>query len=227
MSEEVRAEQIGYYRQRAAEYDATAYGPRYLAQARIADLVHRLDLAGDVLELAAGTGMWTEALARSAGSVTALDAAPEALEITRRRLRGRAVEFIRADVFDWEPPRRFDAVFFAFWLSHVPGEMFAPFWSLVQRCLTGAGRVAFVDEQPAGQAHEVYVEGAPETAVRRLGDGSVHRIVKVLRGAGEIEGDLARLGWSARVRPVGEDWLLGEAHRAAGPPGPDRPARPA
>jgi hypothetical protein len=30
------------------------------------------------------------------------------------------VEFIEADVFAWEPPRRYDTVLFAFWLTHVP-----------------------------------------------------------------------------------------------------------
>ncbi len=37
------------------------------------------------------------------------------------------------------PDRRYDAVFFAFWLSHVPLERFASFWSTVADCLTSNG----------------------------------------------------------------------------------------
>jgi hypothetical protein len=28
----------------------------------------------------------------------------------------------------WRPDRRYDVVFFGFWLSHVPLERFAAFW---------------------------------------------------------------------------------------------------
>jgi ubiquinone/menaquinone biosynthesis C-methylase UbiE len=34
-------------------------------------------LSGNVLEIASGTGIWTEELLRSAASVTALDSSPE------------------------------------------------------------------------------------------------------------------------------------------------------
>jgi hypothetical protein len=48
---------------------------------------------------------------RAARTVTAVDAAPEMIELARRRLRGQEVEFVVADVFEWLPPRRFDTVF--------------------------------------------------------------------------------------------------------------------
>jgi hypothetical protein len=32
------------------------------------------------------------------------------------------VRFICADLFAWSPERRYDVVFFGFWLSHVPLE---------------------------------------------------------------------------------------------------------
>jgi demethylmenaquinone methyltransferase/2-methoxy-6-polyprenyl-1,4-benzoquinol methylase len=214
VSDAGRADQIGYYRRRAAEYDSTAYGQVHDAKARIADLVGQLNPTGDVLEIASGTGAWTEALAGFARSVTAIDAAPEMVELARGRLRGRRVELLCADVFNWTPPRRFDTVFFAFWLSHVPSPMFAPFWSLVGSCLAESGRVVFVDEQVGEAVKETCVAGSPELVVRRLRDGSVHRVVKVFRGARDIEHAVARLGWCATVRPAGFDWLIGEAQPA-------------
>ncbi|MFC6870182.1 hypothetical protein [Haloechinothrix salitolerans] len=46
----------------------------------------------------------------------------------------------------WQPDRRYDVVFFEFWLSHVPAERFASFWSLVADCLVSDERVLFVDD---------------------------------------------------------------------------------
>jgi hypothetical protein len=37
------------------------------------------------------------------------------------------VRFVAADLFTWTPDRRYDVVFFGFWLSHVPAERFASF----------------------------------------------------------------------------------------------------
>jgi SAM-dependent methyltransferase len=203
--------QIAYYGRGAADYDATAYGDPVELEARIGALVDRARPTGDVLEIAPGTGLWTERLTRLARTVTVVDAAPEMIEQARQRLRGRDIEFVLADVFDWVPHRRFDTVFFAFWLSHVPSVTFAPFWSLIGNWLADDGRVVFVDEQVGEAAREVYLADSSEIVRRRLTDGSFHQIVKVFRSPADIEGALGRLGWRASVRPDGADWLLGEA----------------
>ena len=121
------AEQVAYYRAHAPDYDVAYLGRDWDR------CIEELPIAGDVLELACGTGHGTPLLAARARSVTALDAAPEALALARRRVQGPPVEFIEADVFAWEPSRRFDTVFFAFWLTHVPPTRFAAFWSMVGR----------------------------------------------------------------------------------------------
>jgi SAM-dependent methyltransferase len=79
-------EQVAYYRRRAAEYDATSYGDLASANTRIAALVDQLHPAGDVLEIACGTGMWTQHLAAYARAVTAIDAAPEMIALARQRV---------------------------------------------------------------------------------------------------------------------------------------------
>ena len=64
MNDEVLADQVEYYRRRAGEYDVTAYGDVPAVRVRIARLVAEMRPAGSVLEIACGTGLWTEALAR-------------------------------------------------------------------------------------------------------------------------------------------------------------------
>lgn len=72
MTDEVLASQAAYYRRRAGEYDATAYGDVESARARIGRLVAEMQPTGSVLEIACGTGLWTEALAGLAETVTAI-----------------------------------------------------------------------------------------------------------------------------------------------------------
>jgi demethylmenaquinone methyltransferase/2-methoxy-6-polyprenyl-1,4-benzoquinol methylase len=52
--------------------------------------------------------------------ITAVDAAPEMLEINAWKVANTRVCYQCADLFTWEPDRQYDLVFCAFWLSHVP-----------------------------------------------------------------------------------------------------------
>jgi SAM-dependent methyltransferase len=117
------AEQKRYYAERAPEYDDWWYRhgryelePDVLARWRadIAEVEAGLEAfgsAGTVLELAAGTGIWTRKLLRLAERVVAVDANAETLA-----LNTSDAELVRADVFEWRPAEHFDLVFFSFWL---------------------------------------------------------------------------------------------------------------
>jgi SAM-dependent methyltransferase len=204
------AEQIAYYRARAPDYDDAYLGKDWDR------CIDELPITGDVLEVACGTGHWTPLLAARARSVTAVDAAPEVLALARRRVRGLPVEFIQADVFAWQPPRRYDTVFFAFWLTHVPPARFAAFWSTVGTALAPGGRACFIDSSSRERAGEDVVADQATPAVwRQLGDGSEHRVVKVFYTPDELTARLAELGWSAEVRETSTPLLVGTARRAS------------
>jgi len=204
------AEQVTYYRAHAPDYDVAYLGK---------DWDHSIDelpITGDVLELACGTGHWTRLLAARGRSVTAVDAAPEMLALARQRAKGLPVEFIQADVLAWQPPRRFDTVFFAFWLTHVPPVRFAAFWWMVAMALAPGGRVCFVDDSDQARAGERFVSDQATPAVwRRLGDGSERRVVKVYYRPGALAARLAELGWSAEVHETSTPLLVGTARRTS------------
>jgi SAM-dependent methyltransferase len=183
----VLEEQKRYYAERAPEYDDWWFrrGPFALdadRQARWDADVAEAEAAlaafrpeGDVLELAAGTGLWTRQLARTASRLVAVDANEETLAINRARVEG-AVEYVVADVFAWEPNERFDLCFFSFWLSHVPEERFGEFWRLVRAALRPGGRVFLVDSG-GGEGAKRGAE-APQHESRVLQDGRAFTIVK-------------------------------------------------
>jgi demethylmenaquinone methyltransferase/2-methoxy-6-polyprenyl-1,4-benzoquinol methylase len=214
VTDEVLADQVGYYRRRASEYDVTAYGDVAVARARIVRLVAEMQPTGKVLEIACGTGLWTEALVGLADTVTAIDAAPEVIEIARARVRSAKATFEVADVFSWTTSTRFDVVFFSAWLSHVPMSRFEQFWQLLRRLLVAGGRVLFIDEHVDVRAKESYVAGQNEIVERRLRDGEPFRVVKNFVDPERLEGRLRGMGWDCKVRRDDSDWICGEARRA-------------
>ena len=212
--DEVLTDQVGYYRHRATEYDATAYGNVAAARTRIARLVAQMRPSGRALEIACGTGLWTEALADVADTVVAIDAAPEAVAIARDRVTSGNVRFEVADVFLWTTDDRFDVIFFSAWLSHVPMSRFEQFWLMLRRLLAGDGRVLFIDEHVDVREKEAYIPGMDEIVERRLSDGRAFRVVKNFIDPEAMQDRLREMGWVCEIRRDGSDWVCGEARPA-------------
>jgi SAM-dependent methyltransferase len=220
--------QLAYYRARAGEYDEWFFrqgrhdrGPEYNRRwfSEVDRVRRELDgfrPRGDVLELACGTGLWTSELARHADSITAVDASPEVLDINRSRLGDdhpeMPVRHVRADLFDWRPERRYDAVFFGFWLSHVPPDRFAAFWDLVRSALRKGGRVFFVDSLRTETWADKKRHGRDprgHTTLRHLNDGRQFRIVKIFYDPVELAARLDEMGWNVSVRATENHLLYG------------------
>ncbi|HEV2071272.1 MAG TPA: class I SAM-dependent methyltransferase [Acidimicrobiales bacterium] len=190
-------EQLAYYRAVADEYeDHTIDVP---GQGELLSAIDSFRPGGDVLELACGTGIWTQRLLRSATTVTAVDGAPEMLARARSRVSPAAsVRFLEADLFSWKADRRYDAVFFGFWISHVPEDKFTSFWTMVAEALKPGGHVFFFDDNYRPQVE--LVEGSRSPIVqRKLNDGTPFRVVKVAYEPADLEQRLQDLQWNVRV----------------------------
>lgn len=218
-------EMIAYYRARASEYDewwerrgrynrGERWNARWFAeQDEVRQALDDFCPAGRVLELAAGTGIWTRELVRHADEVTAVDASPEVLALNRARIGNGQVRYVEHDLFTWEPDGLYDAVFFGFWLSHVPRRRFAAFWDLVVRSLAPRGRIFFVDSRDYDVADRTSVP-AEDLTTRQLNDGREFTIVKRFYGARELESALQPLGIRAAVRTTPSFFVYGSAHPA-------------
>jgi ubiquinone/menaquinone biosynthesis C-methylase UbiE len=224
--ERLLAEQAHYYRERAGEYDdwwfrrgRYDHGPEPNARwfsdvAKAHAALEHFKPTGDVVELACGTGLWTERLLGDVTSVTAIDGSPEMLELCRTRVADPRVRYVQADLFAWEPERTHDACFFSFWLSHVPEERFQEFWAKVRRAVRPEGRVFFIDSLRHDLASAVDHElPEPENPVmlRRLADGRGYHIVKRFYEPQALQQRLAALGWNAQVQTTGEFFIYGQA----------------
>ena len=224
---ELLDEQIAYYRARVPEFDEwyerkgfSDFGARWNAVwfDELAAMVAEIDAFGPrgrVLELACGTGWWTKELARHSSEVTAVDASSEALEVARTR--APAARFVQADLFDWEPDGRYDVIFFAFWLSHVPADRFDRLWRTLDVALAPNGRVFFIDNlgrplpDVRGETRFWQRELRPDgVVVRTLNDGRKFRIVKHYYAPDELEARLSEMGWDVRVRNT--EWFFYYGH---------------
>ena len=152
---------------------------------------------GRILELAGGTGIWSEKLLPFTRELTVVDGSPESLRRNRARLGSAAVRYIEADLFAWQPEQRFDIVFFSFWLSHVPDSLFGEFWRLVESCLGPAGRVFFIDSvrQQTSTSVDQSVPSSGEFMARKLNDGRAFRVFKTYYDPDGLEQRLGGLGY--------------------------------
>jgi SAM-dependent methyltransferase len=208
----ILAEQVAYYRARAQEYDETWHG------GHDPELIAALDAAeprGRVLELACGTGAWTQSLVRHpVDSILAVDAAPEMLGIHAERVPDPRITRLRADLFRWQPPDRFDFVTFAAWLSHVPPARFASFWAMVASALADDGRVFLIDQDVRGMTLERPSDDPDyPTVTRPLPDGSTMTAVKVYHRPEALAATLTELGWRVRWGLVHHGLFWAEATR--------------
>jgi 2-polyprenyl-3-methyl-5-hydroxy-6-metoxy-1,4-benzoquinol methylase len=226
MSNNILQEQINYYRDRAAEYDqwffrqgrydrGEAHRQQWFAEiAEVESALFGTKPAGNILELACGTGLWTQHLAPLATHLTALDAAPEVIELNQNRIQSKYVKYLVADLFNWTPTQKFDFVFFGFWLSHVPMDRFTDFWQMVRLALKPTGQVFFVDSlfdrtSPAINHAELHQQGYAE---RKLNDGRVYQVVKIFHEPIQLEQSLQDLGWSSDLHSTSNHFIYGSVY---------------
>jgi demethylmenaquinone methyltransferase/2-methoxy-6-polyprenyl-1,4-benzoquinol methylase len=217
--QQIISEMQTYYRDRAGEYDEWWFrkgrydrGPESNAEwfAEMAEVQGAFDAAGfsgEVLELAPGTGNWTERLARSAAHVTALDASPEMIALNTARLTAQGladkVAFHQTDLFAWQPQLAYDGFFFGFWLSHVPAERLDDFLEQVAAALRPGGMLGIIDsrrEQSSTAPDQPLAPAGEDIMTRRLNDGRAYQIVKRYFAPEELAALLARHDIDADVR---------------------------
>jgi 2-polyprenyl-3-methyl-5-hydroxy-6-metoxy-1,4-benzoquinol methylase len=230
MKPDILHEQVQYYRERASEYDEWWFrqgrydrGPDHRQQwfsevSEIETALRDTEPSGDILELACGTGLWTQHLIPFATRLSAIDASPEVIALNQQRIGSASVEYVEyivADLFNWTPTQQFDFIFFGFWLSHVPMEQFESFWKTVSDALKPNGRAFFVDslltQDSTARNHAALTQqGYSE---RKLNDGRTYRVVKIFHEPTQLQEALQNLGWMGHVHSTENYFLHGLVYR--------------
>ncbi len=223
--------QIEYYRARAPEYDDWFYrrgafdlGEAHTSQwqreaQQIRDQLRSVSHTSHILEMAPGTGIWTAELIQIGERVTALDASPEMIHINRAKLASERVDYQLVDLFDYEPARQYDMVFFGFWLSHVPADKLRQFLAAVQAALKPGGRLFFLDSQAVDQArsHTGSANLGADRQRRLLNDGREFDIVKIYYDPPELTATLRAHGFDITVQATDNFFIYADGRKLPGP----------
>ena len=203
-----------YYAARAREYEQIYDKPERQADlARLREVIPRYFAARDVLEIACGTGYWTQFIAPVARTITATDINPETLAIAQSKpFPSGRVRFDVADINALGPGyRNFTGAFAGFWWSHVPRAGLRAFIESLHKALSPGAVVVVLDNR--------YVEGSSTPIshvdaegnsyqLRRLANGSQHTILKNFPTEAELVSEVDPYGRAIEYTGLDYYWLL-------------------
>jgi len=200
-----------YYARRAQEYERIYEKPERQQDLRtLRSVVEQTFRGKHVLEIAGGTGYWTEVLTRSAASVTAVDINNEVLDIARAK--SLKATFHRADVYALPNfQHTFDAGLAAFWWSHVPKTRLRSFLTDFHHAFAPGATIMFIDN--------IYVEGSSTPIsrtdadgntyqTRKLDDGSTHEVLKNFPTAEDLRHASGGLAHGLYIEYLTHYWLM-------------------
>jgi demethylmenaquinone methyltransferase/2-methoxy-6-polyprenyl-1,4-benzoquinol methylase len=207
---------VEYYDKRAPEFDRIyAIPERQQDLAKLKGLVRGLFAGHDVLDVACGTGYWTEVISQSAKSVTGIDINATPMEAARTRNYGCPVSFQIGDAFSPQLDGKFTAAFASGWWSHIPKSELKSFLQKLHQALQPHALVAFCDN--------MFVEGLGGPAStpisrrdsegntwqkRKISSGETFEIIKNFPTKDEVERLLPDVALDIRWIPLQYFWLL-------------------
>jgi SAM-dependent methyltransferase len=203
-----------YYARRAAEYERIYHKPERQAELALLKQLVGDHLAGRrVLEIACGTGYWTEVIAPRARSVTATDVNEEVLSVARtKRFPPGRVQFLRADAYaPASIPGEFDAVYAGFWWSHIARTRLADFLAAWHARLPRSTRILFIDNNyVAGSSTPIAHadENGNSYQLRRLDTGETFEVLKNFPTEAELRAAVAPFAAGIDVRLFQYYWAL-------------------
>jgi 2-polyprenyl-3-methyl-5-hydroxy-6-metoxy-1,4-benzoquinol methylase len=170
---------VTYYKHRAAEYEKIYDKPERQADLQqAATILQSLFLNKSVLEIACGTGYWTEKIAETAMSICATDINESVIDIARNKYYKNTVQFEVADVYKIIPDKNYDSVFGGFIWSHILLEDLDTFIETVKGLVGPGGTIVFMDNH--------YVEGSNHLITKTDEQGNTYQTRKLENGTSHL-----------------------------------------
>jgi SAM-dependent methyltransferase len=212
---------IEYYQKRAAEYDRIYLRDDPARQSELAALyaLSQRTLDGrDVLDLACGTGFWTQVVSGTSKSILGIDINPATLAVAAQKKYLCPVRFIRADMFNLPiGSGGGDGILATFVLSHVRRQDIPRLADIVRHLFPPHSPVFLCDNNPVTEVSPGFIwddEHINTYKQRRLENGEQYTILKnyfrreeldtVLAPWGQIETIIYRTYYWAAVVTTGE-----------------------
>lgn len=203
-----------YYAQRAAHYEEIyQYPERQTELAEITLQLQHLLKDKTVLEVACGTGYWTERYAAQARQVLAIDISDAMLAVAKAKQENEKVSYQLADAFALSQFAQtgFNACVAGFWWSHVKRSEQSAFLTGIRNvCGSGAVLVMFDNCYVEGQSTPIARTDSEGNTyqIRRLPDDSRHEILKNFPSDSTLRKKLAQHAQNIRIARGTYYWTL-------------------
>ena len=162
-----------YYAKRASEYEEIYLKPERQECIKESEiLLKKYFYQKNILEIACGTGFWTEKISEVSSKITAVDFNEEVLEIAKNKKYGCEVDFVQDDAYKPDKiTQKYDSLFAGFWFSHIPKSRIKDFFETVHGKLDSKSLVVFMDN--------LFVEGSSTPISRFDKEGNSYQIRKL------------------------------------------------
>lgn len=174
---------VSYYKDRAEEYEKIYSKPERQEDLKsAATILQEIFADKQVLEIACGTGYWTEKIAVTATSIFATDINESVIEIAKKKdFSTKQVSFGIADIYNFSGNNKFESLFGGFIWSHILLQDLDKFLSTVNSLVSPGSTVVFMDNNfVEGSNHPITERDAHGNSfqTRKLEDNTTHLVLK-------------------------------------------------
>jgi 2-polyprenyl-3-methyl-5-hydroxy-6-metoxy-1,4-benzoquinol methylase len=204
---------ILYYKERAKEYEQVYLKPERQEDIRNTTIILQEQFSGKtVLEIACGTGFWTERISQTAAAVLATDINETVIEVAKQKKYVNApVTFERADIFNFCSENKYEALFGGFIWSHIPLQRMDQFLRILNSFTSPDGTIVLMDNNfvKGSNSPITYTDEKENTfQTRRLEDGSMHLIMKNFPTENFLREKLADMAFDIQFIKLKYFWIL-------------------
>lgn len=207
-------EMKSYYNRRAQEYEKVYQRPERQGDLeKLRKILQSKAKDQRILEVACGTGYWTQDLAATAQFILSTDQSDETLEFAKsKKLPNEKVQFLKDDAYSLQNCQgEFTLGFAGFWWSHVPRSKLSEFLANFHSKLQPNAKVIFCDngfrEGDSTSICRTDLEGNTFQQ-RTLEDGSSFEVLKNFPTDEEFRRVLQGLGKDLQITRLKFFWIL-------------------
>jgi ubiquinone/menaquinone biosynthesis C-methylase UbiE len=174
---------VSYYKDRAKEYEKIYAKPERQEDLKTAtSLLQEIFAEKQVLEIACGTGFWTEKIAKTATSILATDINETVIDVARKKdFSEKQVSFELADIYNFPIQDKFESLFGGFIWSHILLQDLDKFLSTINSLVSPGATVVFMDNNYVEGSNHIITkmdEFGNSFQTRKLEDQTTHLVLK-------------------------------------------------
>lgn len=174
---------VTYYNDRAFEYEKIYLKPERQEDLIVATAVlQKIFTGNNVLEIACGTGFWTEKITQTANAVLATDINQAVLELAQQKTYPKNnVTFKIEDIYTMSGDTKYDSLFGGFIWSHIKLQDIDNFLAIVKNTVVPGGTIVFMDNNFVESSNHPITStdiDGNTFQTRKLDNGTTHLVLK-------------------------------------------------